>query len=95
MVAYRLWRSEGLNSIRSSSPRHTALLPSRRFCALYTPPVRFEMSIPTNEFTFPVLPPALLYIKLVLLCFGEIAYARSSGNLFDHSPRSTANSARP
>jgi hypothetical protein len=74
MVAYRLWRREGLNSIKSSSPRHTALLPSRRFCALKTPPVRSSTSMPTNEFTFPVLPPALKYISSVLSAFDAAFY---------------------
>jgi len=59
IVAYRLCRRDGENSISNSRPKHTALLDSRSVWALRTPPVRSFKSIPTKEFTAPVLPPAL------------------------------------
>ena len=95
MVAYKLWRSEGLNSIRNSKPRETASLPARRLSELRTPPERFPTSMPTKELAFPVLPPALICIlarccvrngQLLLQKFGEFP---------PHPARLTANSAKP
>ena len=37
--------------------KQAALLPWRRDCALYTPPVRLAMSTPVKVLTLPVLPP--------------------------------------
>lgn len=82
MVAYKLWRSEGLNSIRSSKPRQTALLPSRRLAELSTTLERFPTSIPTKELTFPVLPPAPICVLARCRCQESTMITSKSREIF-------------